>query len=170
LYLAKTAFNTFKSAYYPNTSFKQNRVVNTPIVGHCAKFSHLRQDRFLYYADDEHKNSWTKSDKQAAAQLVLSMQKRVQSHGKQFLFMLVPDKSTVYSACLPQLPLSNDALNMHTVLREAGVNTLDLNTTLKAQINITTDLYEPNNTHWSLAGYRLVANKLTARLGHDGAL
>lgn len=170
MYLVKTAFNTLRSAYQPNAIFSHNRVINTPIDASCAKFSHQRQNRFLYYADDENKRHWTAEQKLAAAQVVLNIQKRVEAKGKQFLFMLVPDKSTVYQACLPKLPLSDEAFEVHAVLKQVGVNTLDLHILLKGESNQTIDVYEPNNTHWSLAGYRLVANHLVAQLKGDAGL
>ncbi|WP_347988943.1 hypothetical protein [Methylomonas sp. AM2-LC] len=156
--LTHTALNTFRLLVQNEHTLKSNNVVNTPILNTCAKFSHRRNDRLLYFADDDLKQNWHEQEIQAAIKNVLQIQKDISMGGKKFILILAPDKSTVYSSCF--LGKNEPQKSISEYLISAGVNTPDLTNLFKQDINNIIDLYDPDNTHWSHAGYLLAGNEI----------
>jgi hypothetical protein len=155
-YLATTAVNTVTLNFHPEQSIKNDIVVNAPLRADCAKFSNRRNDRLLYYADDDLKQQWDPQDIQNAIANILQIQKKAEQNGKKFIFVVAPDKSSVYQSCiLRDNPIHPKMSNIENLLIASGVNTPNLYKTFADKINVTSDLYEPDNTHWSIVGYRL---------------
>jgi len=74
-YLAPTAVNTVTLNLHPEQSIKNHGVVNTPLKSGCAQFSNRRNDRLLYFADDDLKQRWDAQDIQNAITNILKIQK-----------------------------------------------------------------------------------------------
>lgn len=141
-------------------------VINAPLIKSCAKFSNLRADRILYYPVDENKLNWTQGDVSQAINNVMAMQKTAREYGKILVFVLVPDKLTIYSQCIMLGTRSQFSLmpDVGTRLMEAGANMPELQETFRTAIQQIPDLYFPNNTHLSWAGYSLMATKIATKL------
>ena len=164
LHIAQTfyiAINTLEMNFMKNETLR-GKAINAPLRSHCAKFSNLRADRLLYYPVDEEKLHWKSEDQARAISHILSIQKRFEQRGKNFVLIVVPDKLSVYQDCL-----LNDAdvesrkrVNILKSLIESGASTPDLLGDFKENANEIVDLYFPNNTHLSTRGYVLMAEKL----------
>lgn len=155
------AMNTLKMDFNSHATFRGS-AINAPIKAGCAKFSNRRADRILYYPDDENKSGWGRDQEDQAIENVLQLQMRFAEHGKKLVFIVVPDKLSVYRNCLPDdsgiAPMAQ--VNITNLLIEKGVNTPDLLSEFKEQANRIVDLYSPNNTHLSISGYILMAKNL----------
>jgi hypothetical protein len=157
----KVAYNTLQMMHKPNGTLRGN-VINAPIDTHCAKFSNRRSDRLLYYAQDEEKFQWKPSMQASAIANILRIQKLFQDHGKNFVFVVAPDKLSTYQNCLKgdAILSANENSKVITTLIAAGIHTPDLLTVFRQNANKVDDLYKPNDTHLSQAGYALMANQL----------
>jgi len=82
--------------------------------------------------------------------------KNIEQNGKKFIFVVAPDKSSVYQSCmLGGKPTYQAISNINNFLISAGVNAPNLRNIFTDKVNAISDLYEPDNTHWSIAGYKL---------------
>ena len=160
-YLMATTINTLKMILKPKTSIIGRTVGNLPLKMSCANFSNKRADRLLYFRDDERKLNWSQKDINTAIDNVVKIQKMFTEQGKQFMFIVIPDKLSVYEDCLLN---ANDAvegkINITELLMASGVNIPNLLPTLKSKRYEIMDLYYPNNTHFSESGYILMAAEL----------
>lgn len=160
-YLMPTAMNTAELNIFPQKESNSVLVVNTPLRAGCSRFSNRRNDRFLYYADDDMKQQWSAQEIRDAVANVLHIQKEVEESGKIFILVIAPDKSAVYQTCL----LHNNAIrtmpNINEILIAAGVKAPNMHAIFKEKINTIVDLYDPDNTHWSEAGYILAGETIS---------
>ena len=161
----ETAFNTLKM-HWAGQKRLATKVINVPVVSSCANLSNRRADRLLYYPEDQSKLDWVPQDISTAVSNALAMQRMARDHGKTLIFVLVPDKLSVYGQCiLPGIePNLARMPNTAELLRVAGADIPDLLEFFRAEMRRTTDLYFPNNTHLSWAGYSLMARQITAKL------
>jgi hypothetical protein len=136
-------------------------VVVAPMRPHCANFSNRRSDWLLYLDIDGLKTSWTTAEQQQAVSNVLRLQSTVTHAGKKFVFVLVPDKLTVYRNCLVSdiASTTEPYPNAEKVLIDARVNMPQLVNAFISDSRQYVDFYKPNDTHLSTTGYR--------RLGHQ---
>jgi hypothetical protein len=155
-YLFLTAFNTLRMQLSPGATLRHGDVINSPLTPGCARFSNRRADRLLHFALDERKRAWRAQDLERAIKNVRQLQDEITRAGKRFVFVLAPDKSTAYRACLPQ-DAAAEVPNVARQLIAAGIHAPDLLARLQDNINRVNDLYHPNNTHWSEAGYVFAA-------------
>ncbi len=160
-YAYRTAFHTVEMNF-SNNRLTAGSVVNAPLKSNCAKFSNRRADRLLYFGADEAKSRWQQDDIDRAISNVRRIQRLFEDHGKKFIFIVVPDKSSAYRDCL-----LNDTdvkagrqVNITQALIAAGVNTPDLLSVFRAKVNEVVDLYRPNDTHLSEAGFILMAEQI----------
>lgn len=160
-YTFQTALNTWKMRHTPG-QFRSGKVINTPLKPGCAAFSSLRADRLLYYTRDNLKLAWTAQDLADAVANIKKVQDEFAAHGKTFIFVLVPDKSSTYRDCLADDKDSEARKRVNTTqaLLAAGVTTPDLMHAFQENANRITDLYLPDNTHLSPAGYILMAGQI----------
>ena len=138
----------------------QGEVVNVPIDPQCASLSHRARHRFLYFGEDEEKWQWSPQEVDRAMANVAALQRTVEKHGKRFVFVVVPDKSSVYRACLT-LPLNIRGavpVNVTQKLIGSGVDTPDVLGALQQRIQSDVDLYNPSNTHFGTRGYQALAH------------
>ncbi|HTN66480.1 MAG TPA: hypothetical protein VL051_09895, partial [Burkholderiaceae bacterium] len=157
----EVSLNALEMQRNPASTIRSNMAVNAPIDSRCAKFSHRRPDRFLYYSQDEDKFQWQDGDLARAAANILQLQEAARARGKQFILIVVPDKLSVYRKCLlsKAFPAGSDR-NVSASLIAAGVRSLDLLAAFQANANRITDLYLPNDTHLSTNGYILMGEKM----------
>jgi hypothetical protein len=118
-----------------------------------------RNDRgLLVYAEDFNKLGWRDADWSQAICDLTRLQDRVQANGRTaFLAMVVPDKLTVYTPFLATRRF--DGLSHLDRLADARtLNLVRLDTALDPRRDI--DLYLPDDTHWSGAGYAIGARRI----------
>ena len=159
-YLSAAAINTVRLNIFHEKYSKRFTTVNTPLRAGCALFSSRRNDRLLYYADDNLKQEWNAQDIRNAVANVMKIQKEIEQSGKKFVLIIAPDKSSAYQNCLFFNNETKAAPNIIKILVSSGVHVPDLHTLFKANINTIIDLYNPDNTHWSEAGYILAGNEI----------
>lgn len=127
-------------------------------------FSNERSDRLLYLDHDENRLGWTQADINQAVQNVKTVQLDLASRGYRLIVLVVPDKVHVYEDALtepwPQHVGSNVAKN----LRTAGIEAPDLLGALKQATRTQQDVYLPNDTHTSEAGYRVIGEVVARSL------
>lgn len=160
-YLWDATQNTVKLNLYPEQIVKKFRTVNIPLQANCAKFSNRKNDRLLYYADDDLKRQWSSKDISDTASNILKIQKEIESHGKKMLFIIAPDKSSVYQSCLVEPITKTNGININDQLISLGVSAPNMTTLFRGEINNIQDLYNPDNTHWSVAGYVLAGEAIS---------
>ena len=163
-YLSTTATNTVRSNLFNENYSDRFRTVNAPLHADCASFSNRRNNRILYLADDDVKNQWQDDDIKNAVTNVLHIQNEVKQHGKEFIFMLAPDKSSVYRHCLATDKAKLKQTKINQLLIEAGVNAPNMQSIFAEQANTVVDLYDPDNTHWSTAGYILAGEIMSQHI------
>ena len=128
-----------------------------------------RHDRgLLVYAEDFNKLGWRSADWDAAICDLVRLQDRVQANGRTaFLAMVVPDKLTVYTPFLPERRY--DGLSHLDWLADAAtLNLVRLDGALDPRRHV--DLYLPDDTHWSSAGYDIAAGLVLGQMLDRGIL
>lgn len=129
-------------------------------------FSSRASDRLLVYDDELWKVRFiTPATLNAAHCTLVDAQNRVQSNGRtRFLFMAAPDKVTAYAEHLaaPELRALSPLPEFY---RRPSVNQVALVDRFRDAIRCgTKDAYMPNDTHWSSAGNRIVADAVVDAL------
>jgi hypothetical protein len=123
-------------------------------------FSSRASDRLLVYDDELRKTRYTTAEAVDRAYCTLiEAQNRVQSNGHtRFLFMAAPDKATAYADHLADSELR--ALSpLPELYRRSGLNQVALVGRFRDAVRCgTKDVYMPNDTHWSSATHRIVAD------------
>lgn len=157
----RIAINTLRMSLNPDSALRGS-AINAPIRQQCAKFSNRRADRILYYPDDENKLHWKQDDMTRAIFNVIRIQEVFAASGKTLIFIIAPDKLSVYQDCLINDPdrAARKRINVTKSLIEAGGNAPDLLHAFQENSGKVVDLYYPNNTHLSTSGYMFMAEKL----------
>ena len=163
-YVITTAMNTAELNISHKNLIKNFMVVNAPLRVGCARFSNRRNDRLLYYANDDSKQEWNMQEIQHAVANILRIQREVERSGKRFILIVAPDKSSAYQNCLLLSNETKYTQNINDILIASGVHAPNLLTPFKQNINTIIDLYDPDNTHWSEAGYILAGNEISKYL------
>ena len=138
--------------------YLNDEVVLKKLAGHQL-FSNKKSEYLLFYKGDLKKMHWTKSDWQEIKCNALELQNKVQKDGVTlFLFLVAPDKHTIYSNFFLGKKESHSQLN---IFEDSALNYLRLDTILIEHArNGEKDLYLPNDTHWSFKAHSLVAKKV----------
>lgn len=153
--------NSLKMNSNMGNSIRTGLVVNAPIKKTCANFSNRRSDRMLYLTNDEIKLDWNKEDVDEAVSVILRIQALFQARDKKLVFVVVPDKSTVYQKCLLGGGLETEGLvNITDQLIAVGINTPNVLRAFKINSSNLVDLYRPDDTHLSENGFVLLANEI----------
>lgn len=160
-YLGSTAFNIALSFAKKENYSKRFMTVNLSLKKDCALLSNNRNDKLLYYADDDLKESWTDKDIKDSISNILEIQRAVEKSGKKFIFIIAPDKSTAYKKCMLTNETITDTKNINDTLISASINTPNMARKFQGKVNSIMDLYDPNNTHWSQAGYILAGETIS---------
>ena len=159
-YTITTAINVVRSNFLSEKYSKRYMTVNASLRHGCALFSNRRNDRLLYYAEDDLKQHWTEQEMHDAVANVLQIQNEIERSGKKFVFLIAPDKSSIYQMCLLTDNMSFKMPNINEILIASGVNAPNMQSIFKGKINVVVDLYDPDNTHWSEAGYILAGKTI----------
>ena len=136
---------------------RRNEVVVTPL-NRSDLFTSRRPNLLLRYAGDSNKLLWQPSRLQAGAQRLKAFQDELAGLGITLTVVVVPDKSTIYAAYI-QHPEDRvvAAVDPWAVLDANGVNQVRLLETLRNGVSAHRDLYQPDDTHLGLDGFRLMA-------------
>ncbi len=159
-YLFLTAINTLRLAL-DHGRIASAGVINVPLTNDRL-FSNHQAHRLLYYVEDEDKRNWTKEHITTAVENLLRIQKDFAKNGLRLIVIVVPDKSSAYRQ---YLSLEEERVGYPDVfqqLDDAGVNSVNLFKFFQQAIQDTVDLYNPNDTHLSAQGSRMMAAKVAA--------
>jgi len=143
------------------TRFESGGVVNVALST-TERFSNASSDRLLYYADDDAKARWSTEDVAQAMRGLAGVVQRLRERGLRVLVLLIPDKSTVYSedAVVPIAGYHGAS----AAIFAAGYAPFDLLARFQEARAQAPDLYQPNDTHLSPDGYRMLARLIAAAL------
>lgn len=128
----------------------------------------------IYYADtlDDYQGLGTlsASDIASAADYLAALQKQYEDMGVRLVFLIAPNKATIYPEYMPdQLAVTDSERNidlLQAALDERGVNYIDAKALLTAQ-KPNYDLYYLRDSHWNNTGAVLVYNAAAQMLGLD---
>jgi hypothetical protein len=163
-YLLTTAVNTLTGNFSNQSISNKYGVVNVRLRSGCARFSNRKSENLLYLADDDFKFEWSERHIQNAVANIRRVQLEVEKSGKQFMLLVVPDKSSVYRSCMLTGDLNQTSSLTQKMFVASGINWIDLQTVMGEHIGKVVDLYDPNNTHWSENGYILAGNTIAERV------
>lgn len=163
-----TSFNFIRSYRIFLNSMKMNSgvdihgpVFNKGLVRGCAKFSNVKSEKILYYHEDEGKYRWSRKDIEDSVGNIKKISRVVKESGKNFIFILVPDKSHVYKNCMIDRGVDFElADKLEDLLVKAGVEVPDLVNEFMSSIDSVEDLYFPNDSHLSSSGYVMLAKQV----------
>jgi hypothetical protein len=137
-----------------------------------AFFTNRLPGAILYYHGDTWKNAITPAGWAIIAQRVRTLRERVEANGvTHFVFMLAPDKSTVFRDYIQSPP--TPILNTLELLPDAGdLPRLPLHEAIGAAVasGEVQDIYLPNDAHWGNAGHRIAARTLLEYLDGQGVI
>ncbi len=129
----------------------------------------LGSDGWLYYRstldDYTGQNAMTERELFCAAYNLQLMAQYCSSEGKAFVFVIAPNKNSVYGENMPDYGVvsqEHDAQKLLTLLAEAGVDTVDLFTAFSQQEEV---LYYVTDSHWNAKGAALGADEINRAFG-----
>lgn len=127
-------------------------------------FSNARPDEILIFSNDFNKGTWDEETWKRIACRVNSIEGQVRSSGNtEFVFLVAPDKSTVYGEFGRDGNFSTSKLDH--LYQHTGATTLDIRAFLRELIEDgEKDVYLPNDTHWSPRVHRAVAREIARHL------
>ena len=102
-----------------------------------------------------------------AAKTIELTQKYAESNGSNFVFTVVPNKNSVYPELMPSRFIKGDKNNLDNLavqLKKLGVNYMDLKSYF---LDIDTELYLKEDTHWNNLGALYGFNSIMDKLGKD---
>jgi alginate O-acetyltransferase complex protein AlgJ len=124
---------------------------------------------WLFIADELTINRHALANAETKAQAVVDLQQQLAKRGVQLLVTVVPDKSRIATEqlCGVTRPdqLQNRVSTWTAALHSAGVNALDLTSTLQP---LGAAAYLRTDTHWSEKGANAAAKALAAHVRADG--
>lgn len=157
----KALWHTLRLQHGPDdTTFQQTRVVRLP--DGCQRFSHRRCEYGLFYRNDFRKPTFDSAPQLAA------IDQRLREAGWQTLWLVMPDKSTVYlpSGYGQQQPYADP---WRAIAVYGGVRQLELGNLLRTERLRQPDLYLPDDTHLGREGFLLVGEATLRALKSDTA-
>lgn len=163
-YLLQTAGNVLRMRWQTGR-INSGEAVNVPL-SNASLFSNVRANRLLYYTEDDSKISWTKQDIADAVENLQKIQGRLGNI--HLVVAIVPDKSTIYRPFMLEAARQAQYPDIFSFIAEAGLSSVDLRSLFQKNVERTTDLYLPNDTHLSASGYRLMAAAIAQRLKSAG--
>jgi hypothetical protein len=142
----KAAYNSIKLALDLPERYLKSGAVQALKYDGCALFSHRLCNYAIFVDGDFKKHTFSSIDN------ILTVNKNLQSVGIQPVWMIVPDKSTVYLGygAHGEYPYQNV---WQTIVQHSELTAPDLATVFIRQSRITTDFYMPNDTHLSTNGF-----------------
>lgn len=165
------------SAYYADSFFARrelitahNRLISALFGSSEEKSVILGKDGWLYYASTAEDyllpERMTDAELSAAARNLLLMQENCERERTQFLFMIAPNKNSLYPQYMPYASklTEHDAQRLQRRLAELGVNYLDLFTLLG---DAEETLYYAHDSHWNDKGAAMAADAVNAAFGKE---
>lgn len=132
----------------------------------------LGRDGELFYAstlDDYSGIGLSDAELRQIAAHLKAIQDALEARGIRFAFAVAPNKNSVIPGFMPgRFPENlsgSNASRLLSILREAGVQSVDLHTPLAGR----QDLYYRTDSHWTAEGAALAADTLLSALGRDPA-
>ena len=129
------------------------------------------KDGWLYFTptlpDYTRTGQMTARETWCAARRLALLQEYVEARGGRFLFVIAPNKNSLYPARMPELPRADAPTNAEALfeqLKAQQVATVDLFALFRAQKET---LYYPRDSHWNARGAALAADALLAALGRE---
>ncbi len=129
----------------------------------------LGKDGWLYYADTlaDYTGTAPMTDRElfAAANNLAIMDKYCRENGRQFLFVIAPNKNSLYDDYMPDYGLQDQNTNARRLLEELArrqVSTVDLFTAFRETEDI---LYFAHDSHWNTKGAALGADLINKAFG-----
>lgn len=161
-YLAKVAAG-YPAAYRATGRYQASKVMVVDLV-RTDLFSHPRATRLLYYIDDELKfSNWSDAASDAQVARLAAWRQQAAAAGINLLFLVIPDKSSVYWPWIKpdqQLPYPQQGEQLFTLVGAQLGTQYNLLPYLREQAAVQPDLYGPDDTHFSTAGYRRLAARV----------
>ena len=129
----------------------------------------LGSDGWLYYADTlaDYTGTAPMTERElfASANNLRLMQEYCDAQGKQFLFLIAPNKNSLYPEHMPDFGIRAKETNAHRLLArldEMGVATVDLFAAFHKE---DAQLYFAHDSHWNSRGAALGADLINAAFG-----
>ncbi|UQN13625.1 alginate O-acetyltransferase AlgX-related protein [Methylococcus capsulatus] len=163
VYLLKVLKNAVLEALLGSDATIHGVAVNAPLTSRDL-FSNRRSDRILYYYEDDAEGSWSDEQIGKAVYSISAIQRRIEAAEGRFIFVLVPNKSSVYARFIVGRP---DADRYTTVIRrlgDAGVATVDMLAPFRGHAEKEVDFYLPDDTHVSTKGYRVLGEVISGEM------
>lgn len=149
-----------------NRQSRRDEVVVTPL-NRSDLFTSRRSNLLLRYAGDSGKLLWQAPPLQAGARRLKKLQDELAAEGITMTMVVVPDKSTLYA---PYVLHPEDrvlaAVDPWLLLQTTGVRQVLLLDRLRQAIPSLRDIYLPDDTHFSLDGFRLMAAAIRDVVDH----
>lgn len=128
-------------------------------------FSNTLSQRLAYFNGDEAKFvQWDNDMAKRTIKRLAGLRTKAASRGIALHFLVLPDKSSVYFPYIEpdqQQPYDSTAQRLFALLAEHMGPEYDLLTPLREWAPRIKDLYRPDDTHLSVRGYRVLAEKVS---------
>ena len=146
-----------------------NKTVSTAFGVSAADDVIFGSNGWLYYAstlsDYTGVDALSRQEIRMAARNLALMQEYCQSQGREFAFMLAPNKNSLYPDDMPDYGVCNTSANAKLLMAELdalGVNYIDLFSAFGQQEEV---LYFAHDSHWNSKGAALGADCINAAFG-----
>ncbi|QJD31485.1 hypothetical protein GNH96_15100 [Methylococcus geothermalis] len=163
VYLLKVLKNYAMGAIRGDQAILPGVAVNAPLSS-TRLFSNRRSDRILYYYEDDAESGWTTEQVEESVRSIAAIQRRIEAAGGRFLFVLVPNKSSVYSDFIVGRPDGDRYTPIIQSLRRGGVAAADVLTPFRERIEKEVDFYLPDDTHVSTRGYLALGEVISGEM------
>jgi len=131
--------------------------VNKTRIGYQSPF-----DSTLFFMKGKEVKIFTLKEAEQTAKKIIGYKKYCDDAGIQFLFLPMPNKETVYYDMVPLRQQPQFLLQLDSILRGAGVetiNSLGIYNSIKGQAGM---LYQPDDTHWNEKATTIFAKEIVA--------
>lgn len=137
----------------------------------------LGKNGWLYYGStlDDYTglNGMTEQERYAAANNIALMAEYCEDQGREFRFMIAPNKNSLYSQFMPDYgvkPDIHDAHRLHGLLSDMDVPYIDLFAVIgDASVTAVSSLYFAHDSHWNDMGAALAADTINAQFGVESS-
>lgn len=168
-YLVKTALR-YPEAHVASGRYASSKVVVVDLL-RSDLFSSRLSSRLAYYPDDEAKFSrWSDADAEVIVARLAEWRARAASAGIALHVLAIPDKSSVYWPYIREeqrFDYPNKGERLFALIGERLGSQYNLLPYLRQQAVSQVDLYSPDDTHLSMAGYRLLAARVAQWMPPD---
>lgn len=123
-------------------------------------FSNRKSNYLLYFNNDNLKKDWNNADVVMAAQNIKQIEQVALANGLKLTIAIVPDKSTAYRQYFKTPQYISQQPNLWRALSAQNIHHVALDNALIPATSQVKDLYLPNDTHLSSAGFILMGNNI----------